>query len=166
MILSKGYYGMHTDFTASCGPVCNTSSALVFHFHMGNNLEARWDVELLHIKHLRSRHFVFAPTTTSWRLDKQQVVLRIVSIRLHAEPHSDTLLQSGRGLEGRAENVETGHEWDKRNKRDTKKYIAAFVQPLKKVLLGWRTWMEEDWRDRTEKTPSLSKHWDGETRTK
>lgn len=88
MILSKGYYGMHTDFTASCGPVCNTSSALVFHFHMGNNLEARWDVELLHIKHLRSRHFVFAPTTTSWRLDKQQVVLRIVSIRLHAEPHS------------------------------------------------------------------------------
>lgn len=155
--------GWRTDLTASCRPVCNTSSALVS-VPICEMFSRPADVELLPIEH--SRHFVFAPTRTSWRLDKRQVVLKRVSIQLHAEPHSDTLLQSGRGLEGRAQNVEAGHEWDKRNKRDTKKYIAAFVQRLKKLLLGWRTWMEEDWRDRSEKSPSQSKHWDGETRTK
>lgn len=100
--------------------------------------EARLDLELRHVKHLRSHHFVFPPTITGRRLDKWQVELKWVSVQLHAEPHLDTLLQSGRGLQGRAKNVETGHERDKGSKCDIKKCMAAFVRRLKKVLLGWR----------------------------
>lgn len=71
-------------------------------------------------KHLSSALCVSAPPVASRGLDKWQVVLKGVPIQCRAEPHLDTLLQSGGGLERRGGNVEAGQSADCQNMSETR----------------------------------------------